>query len=128
MFAFLADLRNHWKLEHRFVELDALDMDASGGRVRMVGPFGVGRVAHTRVVSAEPHSRLRGTADLDGGTHAAVSWDIDPVATGSRVTLAALVERASALDRVLLTIGGRWWLERMFRRAVQRLADVVVVP
>ena len=94
----------------------------------MVGPFGLGRVAHTRVVSAEPHSRLRGTAELDGGTKAAVSWDIDPIATGSRVTLVARVEQASLRDRVLLTIGGRWWLERMFRSAVQRLADVVVVP
>ena len=92
----------------------------------MVGPLGLGRVAHTRVVAAEPHARLRGTAELDGGTRASVSWDIEPVSTGSRVTLAALVERASAFDRVLLTIGGRWWLERMFRSAVQRLADVVV--
>lgn len=91
----------------------------------MVGPLGVGRVARTRVVSAEPNTRLRGTAELDGGTRAAVSWDIEPTANGSRVTLAARVERVSALDRVLLAVGGRWWLERMFRSAVQRLQDVV---
>ncbi len=102
-------------------------MDAAGGRVRMVGPLGLGRVAQTRVVSAEPNAHLRGTAELNGGTRAAVSWDIDPTATGSRVTLVARVERASLFDRFLLTIGGRWWLERMFRSAVQRLADVVVV-
>jgi hypothetical protein len=103
------------------VALASLDDDEAGGRVRMVGPLGIGRVAQTRVIAAEPSSRLRGTADLGGGTRAAVSWDIEPAGGGSRVTLTARVERSSALDRLLLTIGGRWWLERMFRSALLKL-------
>ena len=105
--------------------LASLDDDEAGGRVRMVGPLGIGRVAQTRVIAAEPSSRLRGTADLGGGTRAAVSWDIEPAGGGSRVTLTAQVESASTLDGLLLAIGGRWWLQRMFRNAVERLGVVI---
>jgi uncharacterized protein YndB with AHSA1/START domain len=125
VFTFLSDLRNHWRLEGRFVELDALHADARGGRVRMVGPFGIGRIATTRVVAADPDTTLRGSAELSGGTRAAVRWDIAPHEQGSRVTLTATVERASRLDRVLLALGGRRWLERLFVSAVRRLGDVL---
>jgi uncharacterized protein YndB with AHSA1/START domain len=127
VFAFLSDLRNHWRLEGRFVALDALDADARGGRVRMAGPLGIGRTAVTRVVDAEPDTTLRGIAELGGGTRAAVHWDIAPHDGGSRsrVTLAATVERASLLDRLLLLVGGRSWLERLFASALRRLGDEV---
>jgi uncharacterized protein YndB with AHSA1/START domain len=124
VFEFLSDLRNHWQLEDRFVELESLDGDARGGRVRMVGPLGLGRTARTRVVEAEAPSRLRGSAEL-GATRAAVRWDIEPVRDGSLVRLSAAVERASVFDRVLLAAGGRAWLERLFASAVSRVDRVL---
>ena len=91
----------------------------------MRGPFGLGRVARTRVVGTEDPSSLQGIAELRGGTRASVRWDIVPDGQGSRVTLAATVEQTSAADRVLLTLGGRWWLERLFAAAVARLDDEI---
>jgi hypothetical protein len=43
----------------------------------------------------------------------------------SLVRFSAQVERASAFDRVVLACGGRWWLERIVTRAVQRLGAVL---
>ncbi|HYZ08408.1 MAG TPA: hypothetical protein VE709_07430 [Pseudonocardiaceae bacterium] len=47
VFEFLSDLRNHWRLEDRFVELSGLDGEnsnrPSGGRVRLKGPLGISR-------------------------------------------------------------------------------------
>jgi len=91
----------------------------------MRGPFGLGRVARTRVVSSEEPSSLHGLAELRGGTRASVRWNIVSERPGSRVTLTATVERASAVDRVVLLLGGRRWLERVFEAAVARLGEVI---
>ena len=107
------------------MELRSLDDDARGGRVRMVGPLGMGRIARTRVVSVEEPVRLRGTADVGYRTRGVVQWDIAPDGGGSGVTLSARVERASLLDRALLLVGGKRWLERTFAHAVARLGDAV---
>jgi hypothetical protein len=112
-------------LEDRFVELEGVEPD--GGRVRIVGPLGISRVARTRVVATDEPSNLRGTAEIGAGTRATVRWQIEPVAGGSRVTLAAQVDRASALDCALLALGGRWWLRRIFQSAAERL-DAVLAP
>jgi hypothetical protein len=122
VFAFLSDMRNHWKLEHRFLEVDSVDADTRGGRVRMVGPFGIGRVADTRVVEAREPSLVLGSADL-GRTRAAVRWDIRPADGASQVTLSATIERLSPGDRLLLLLGGRRWLQLVFASALSRLED-----
>jgi hypothetical protein len=117
-------LRNHWRLEPHFLEL--ADMDSSGGVVRVRGPLGISRVARTRVVGTQRPSLLTGTAGIGRGTEGAVRWEIAEIVPGtSRVRFSAHVERASTLDRVLLTLGGRWWLARIVRRAVARLGAVL---
>jgi hypothetical protein len=124
VFKFLSDLRNHWRLEPHFLELDG--MNEGGGVVRVRGPLGLSRVARTKVVAAEPPSTLRGRAELGRRTVGAVRWEITPSVPGtSHVRFTAEVERASALDRVLLACGGRWWLVRIVRTAVQRLDAVL---
>jgi Polyketide cyclase / dehydrase and lipid transport len=123
VFEFLSDLRNHWRLEPHFLELE--DMRADGGRVRVRAPLGVSRVARTRVVSAEPPSLLRGTAEIGRATRGAVLWELAPAAAGTRVQFTAEVERVSALDRVLLACGGGWWLRRIVAAAVARLPDAL---
>jgi hypothetical protein len=100
VFAFLADLRSHWRLLRRLAELDALADDAAGRRVRIRGPLGLSRVARTRVLVAEAPRRLAGRAEVGRGTVGAVRWEIVPAGDGgSRVTLAARVESASPFDR-----------------------------
>ena len=129
VFEFLADLRNHWLLEDAFVSLQTVDVDgdgaARGGRVRLRGPFGLSRVAATRVVAAEPpaagEARLRGEALVGARTRARIEWWLTGTATGTRVTLAAEVLEAGPFDRVLLALGGRVWLRRLFGRALRNL-------
>lgn len=134
VFEFLADLRNHWRLEDAFVEVGGLEGDAghgpTGGRVRIRGPLGLSREARAQVLEASPPSdsapgRLAGRADL-GGTVGRVGWAIEPAATGgSHVRLWAEVERATPLDRVLLALGGRRRLARIFDRSLENLARVL---
>jgi hypothetical protein len=75
-------------------------------------------------VSTERPRLLTGTAEIGGGTVGAVRWEIAPAVPGtSHVTFSAEVVRATSLDRVLLACGGRWWLGRIVRAAVERLGD-----
>jgi uncharacterized protein YndB with AHSA1/START domain len=120
VFEFLSDLRNHWRLESRaFVALQEAGQD--GGVIDLKGPLGLSRQAHTRVLAAEPHSRVVGRADLSGGTVGLVAWEIDPDGAGSVVRLSAEVAHASWLDRLLLAAGGRTWLRRLFERTLANL-------
>jgi uncharacterized protein YndB with AHSA1/START domain len=126
VFAFLSDLRNHWRLADRFVEvltLEASDgVHTDGGRVRLRGPLGLRRTATTRVVAARAPRLLIGTAELAGGTRARVSWVLAGRLGSTRVRLAAELESARVVDRVLLAAGGRWWLRRRFASTLDQLA------
>lgn len=55
------------------------------------------------------------------GTVGTVRWLVESRGAGSRVTLAATVERASLLDRAILALGGRRLLRRGFAEAVDQL-------
>lgn len=128
VFEFLADLRNHWRLERRFVDLQ--DIGMRSGRVRVKGPLGLSRSARTEVVEAvapvEGRGRLRGRAEVGRRTVGLVAWDLEPApGGGTRVRLAAAAPQAGVRDRVLLAIGGRVWLGLLFRRALRRLGEVV---
>jgi hypothetical protein len=39
--------------------------------------------------------------------------------------LESTISSAGIIDRSLLAIGGRWWLRRAFRRALEGLAEAV---
>jgi hypothetical protein len=127
VFAFLADLGNHWIVADRFVEVVDLHRaggdPADGGQVRLRGPLGVRRTVTTRVVAAKAPRLLIGTAEIAPRTRARVSWALAGHADDTRVRLAASVERASALDRALLRLGGRWWLRRRFEATLDRLVQ-----
>ena len=90
----------------------------------MRGPLGLSRVARTRVLETIEPGELRGRAELGRGTVGAVRWLIEPAGTGSRVTLAAEVLAARPIDRVVLALGGRRLLRRMFAEAVEQLGRV----
>ena len=127
VFAFLADLENHWLLADRFVEVLTLERPpgggpAFGGTVRMRGPLGLGRTARTRVVEAAPPHAIAGTASVGSRTEALVRWTLAPAAQGTRVRLEATVARLGRTEAVLLAAGGRGWLERRFDSILQTLA------
>jgi carbon monoxide dehydrogenase subunit G len=127
VFDFLGDLENHWHLADRFIEVVRLERapggSATGGRVRMHGPLGVCRAATTRVLAAEPPRLMVGAAEIGRRTRAFVRWKLSEEDGRTRVTLEATVDQAGALDRLLLILGGRAWLERRFDAVLERLAQ-----
>ena len=132
-FEYLARLEHHWQLTDHRVAVLSLDHapgapDGSSfdrATVRMRGPLGIGRTAHTVVDAVEPPTSLRGHAILGDGTVARVSWSLADAGRSTRVRLAAEIESASALDRILLALGGRAWMQRMFASALDRLDAVL---
>ena len=124
VFAFLADLANHWDLADRWVEVVSLTPAHDGGRVTVRGPLGLRRTVETRVDEVEPPACIEGTARL-GRTRAVVRWELRPESRGTRVHLVATVLAAGPIDRLLLAAGGRAWLRRRFTVTLSRLAQTV---
>jgi len=127
LFDFLADLENHWRLADRFIDVLALERDADGhargGRVRMRGPGGVRRTAATQVLAADTPQQMLGVAEVGRRTRAFVTWKLRDGDGGTRVRLEATIAQIGWLDRLLLVLGGRAWLERRFDAVLHRLAD-----
>lgn len=126
IFAFLADLENHWLIAGRFVEVVDLTGPAgarSGGHVRVRGPLGVRRTATTRVDFVRPPNEMAGTAELSGGTVARVRWRLHPADGQTVVTRGATLERAGRWDRLLLRAGGLLWMRRRFEGALRALDE-----
>ena len=123
VYAFLADLENHWRMAGRFVEVVELRGPVGardGGRVRIRAPLGLRRTAVTEVVETREPEWLRGCAEV-GRTQARVRWTLRPADGMTDVRLEAAVVRAGAVDRILLALGGRWWLRRRFRSTLEHL-------
>lgn len=125
VFAFLADLEHHWQLTGcrvQVIDLNGPPGARNGGTVRIRGPLGLGRTARTRVLWADEPRSMEGSAEIGNGTTAAVSWTIAPGGEGSHVRLEATIERVSPFDRLMLALGGRKVMQRVFSRAVVNLA------
>jgi hypothetical protein len=114
----LADLRGHWQLAGRWVE--PIELREDGGVVRVRGPAGLHRTIHTTLTDAREPECVAGEARI-GGTRAAIQWLLEEDGTGTNVTLRADILEAGALDRALLTLGGRHWMQRRFAATLQRL-------
>jgi hypothetical protein len=125
VYAFVADLENHSRLSERYMRLEGLRPDGRGGRVSIRTPFGLRRTARTSVTAATAPYRFGGTAAVGRRTRAHAYWTIEPSEHGARVGLEATVCDAGWVDRLLLAIGGRWWLRRRFRHVLAGLASVL---
>jgi hypothetical protein len=130
LFAYLSDLEQHWQLADEFIQVVSLERPpgggpAHGGVVRMCGPFRIWRAARTRVVEADPPTRLSGSAEVGDGTSARVTWTLRPAGQVTAVRLEASLEHASPLDRMLLALGGRRWLARRFQSILVTLEQRV---
>jgi polyketide cyclase/dehydrase/lipid transport protein len=119
VFAFLSKLGNHWRVADRFV--DVVTLDPAGGVVRVRGPLGLRRTAATRVELMDPPHRIVGSARIGRRTRARVSWTLADRDGITNVRLAAQLESASAVDRLLIALGGRRWLTHRFASALARL-------
>jgi uncharacterized protein YndB with AHSA1/START domain len=121
VFEFLSDLANHWWLVDSYVKVVSIEGDSAVVRLR--GPLGVRRTVHTHVTAERSPRLIIGVAELPSGTRARVSWTLAGRMGQTRVRLAAEVEHAGPLDRVLLALGGRVWMQRRFRFGLERLAE-----
>jgi Polyketide cyclase / dehydrase and lipid transport len=143
-FAFLADPCNHRRLQVPGIRLltlddarpdsphgggagvpdDAPDGVLAGGVFSLEGPVGMRRIARTTVTFSQPPHRLAGSARLDSGTEAHVSWTLHPSAAGAvTVELTALLCPIAPIDRLALALGGRRWIRERFARTLRRLAS-----
>jgi carbon monoxide dehydrogenase subunit G len=128
LFAFLADLENHWRLTGRGVEVVELagpQGARTGGVVRLCGPLGIRRTVATQVVEVDAPSSMKGSARLGSGTEATVRWRLESLCGAkTRVLLEAEVSRVGLLDRLLLLAGGARWMRRLVVSVLSRLARV----
>ena len=122
VYAFLAELENHWRLDDQLLRLERLDQGAGASRIVIRGPLGLRRTAHIRLTDSEPSRRVVGTAEVGSRTQARVTWTITRQTRGSLVAIEALVLHAGPLDRALLATGGRLWMRRRFARVLEQLA------
>lgn len=80
------------------------------------------RTATTTVTTASAPNRFGGHALVGHATAARVMWTVEDNEQGSSVSLDVTVMRTGALDRMLLRLGGSWWLKRCLAQALDRLA------
>jgi catechol 2,3-dioxygenase-like lactoylglutathione lyase family enzyme len=131
VFGYLSSLENHWRLADRWIDVVSLgrgpgaspDEPPDRGEVTIRGPLGVQRTATTRVMDVDPPRSMAGSARIGRRTAATVTWSLDDRGGETRVRLTAEVGDATPLDRILLALGGRAWLQRRFASVLRRLAD-----
>jgi hypothetical protein len=126
VFAFLEDLENHPLLTGRAVAIEELDGPPgarTGSRVQLRGPLGIRRRVRTRMLDSRAPGWMIGSAEIGRGTLALISWTIAEDRTGSRVRLKAEIARLGVPDRILLALGGRRWMRRLFEESVTALAE-----
>ncbi len=126
-FTFLSGAHNHRRLATPRIRLRELDVtrdgDLRGALIVLRGPLWLRLPARTRVVSARRPAHLAGTARVGSGTEVEVRWDLDHAGgAGTVAVLTATVTRLATLERLLLAIGGRAWVRRLFAATLERLA------
>ena len=125
IYDFLQRLPNHALIGGHGLRLDGVADDGRAALITLRGPLGIRRTAYTTVTNLRPPHRFGGTALVGKRTMAQVNWTIEPAGTGSFVTLSATIVRAGPMDRLLLALGGRWWVTRSFKHAIALLGAAV---
>lgn len=118
LYALLADLRSHWRLAGRWVQ--PLELRDDGGVVRVRGPLGLHRTILTELTAKVEPECVAGEARI-GTTRARIRWLLETDGAGTIVTLRADVLEAGPVDRALLALGGRRWMQGRFAATLKRL-------
>ena len=124
-FAFLVAPARHRRLQvDGIASLSLQGGDVlSGGAIVLRAPLGLRRTIRTRIALRQPPTRLAGSALADSGTAAHVSWTLHEQPDGTTfVELTAVLGPVARRDRVLLAVGGRPWIRRLFAATLRRLA------
>jgi hypothetical protein len=123
VFRFLADLDCHWRLSDDAIELRRVQTRADGahGVVEVHTPLPVERTAVTELRALREGAIVAGSARIGMRTSAEVTWSLHSGERSTIVSLTAVVCRAGWLDRLLLRLGGAWWLRRRFDVVLMRL-------
>jgi Polyketide cyclase / dehydrase and lipid transport len=132
-FAFLATPSDHRRLQVPGIRVLSLDHGRggtlSGGAIALEGPLHTRRMVHTRVTLSQSPCRLAGSARLNSGTEAHVSWTLRPAAHGTlEVELTAVLGPIATADRLALALGGRRWVQGRFEQTLRRLAAELERP
>lgn len=126
VFAFLVDVRNHWQLassEVQVLELAHAPGVPDRGVFVIRGPLGIRRRVRTTVLESSDASGLRGIARVGSHTVVDVRWELyQHEANGTCVVLAADVRSIGFTDGLLLALGGRIWMRRLFAATIEHLS------
>lgn len=121
VFAFLADLRNHWRLAGAWIDVVALTPPAgpaSGATVRLRGPLRMVLAVRTTVDEVAAPNTIRGRGS-SGRSRADVRWRLDAAGDDrTRVAVEVRLLRATLVHRALWAAGGRTWLARRLAATV----------
>src|SRR5262245_43092131 len=131
VFAFLENLENHRLLTGGAMAIEELDGPPgarTGSRVQLRGPLGIRRRARTRILDSRAPGWMIGSAEIGRETRALISWTVAEDGVGSRVRLKAEIAHLSLPDRVLLALGGRRWMRRLFEESIIALAERLAPP
>ena len=125
VYRFLERLENHWRLNDDYLRVESLRADRRGATISIRAPGGLRRTARTEVTTALAPRKFGGTITPKTRTRAGAWWTIEPTGSGARVALQAAIVPKGLVDRLLLALGGRWWLERRCERVVAQLGTAL---
>lgn len=132
VFAFLADLSNHWRLTGPYVEVADVAHDsrgrALGAQIRIRGPFSPNAPLVTTLDELAPERRISGTARLPTGVRWRITWELKQVHNATRVVLSSRPDQRRVVDRLVHRFGGRLWWQRRFDAVLHRLATILARP
>jgi hypothetical protein len=127
---FLADVASHAVLSDSSIEL--LEADDRHGRsrgvVRVNPPLPIDRTVVTEMREKGDPVKVEGVARMGRRVVAEIVWELQSCDGGTSVTLRATLGRTRFRDRVLLWLGGAYWLKRRFCRVLRRLERSLSEP
>lgn len=121
VFAFLSDLRHHWRLAGRWIEVTGLTNGqalADGATIRLRGPLGMAFAVRTSVEELRPPHAIIG-AGACGRSRGEVTWRLrDAGPRGTDVSVEVVLRRAAIHHWAVWLAGGRAWLTRRLAQTV----------
>jgi uncharacterized protein YndB with AHSA1/START domain len=132
VFAYLVDVANHAEFtdhylkDFRLTREDSIGMGA-GARFRVDAPLNRFSWADITVVEADAPHRIvqRGRTGKYNRVRLVSSYELEPSAGSTRVTLTTETESPRLISDKLMETIARGWFKRKQRKAVKRLASIL---